>query len=156
VKQGDKLRAIDDYSVCGHKTATFVSEQVDLIGIDPLLNSAKGAIAVTSDRPDEVVVEDATGKIRSAKLRTDGRRAKTRRLLGHMRSAFGMPQLVEDLIALYSHDHCCVGPDREANRVLRTTSASMWHQAFTAFVGSFDQCTLSCQGVCGYPRPRCR
>ena len=56
VKQGDALRAIDDCSVCGHNKAPFVSEKVDLIGIDPLLNSAKAAVcAVTSDRPDEVV-----------------------------------------------------------------------------------------------------
>ena len=63
-----------------------------VIGIDPLLISAKAAMcAVTSDRLDEVVVEDATGRIRSAKLHADWRRAGTRRVLGKtwdLRSAY--------------------------------------------------------------------
>ena len=69
-----------------------MSEKVDLIGIGPLLNSARAAMcAVTGDWPDEVVVEDASGKFLSAKLHTDWRRAGTRRLLGKtwdLRSAY--------------------------------------------------------------------
>lgn len=48
IRQGDAVRAIDDYSVAGHNAATSVEERVDMGGIDVVASLGRTMLAIDS------------------------------------------------------------------------------------------------------------
>ena len=61
IRQGDKVRVIDDYSICGHNDCTAVEEKVDVGGVDVIVNAAKAMMTTVVLGGRNVEVHLSTG-----------------------------------------------------------------------------------------------
>ena len=62
IRQGDKVRAVDDYSLNGHNECTETSEKIDVGGIDNVLAIVRCLMKVLGEKGDKVEVQLPDGE----------------------------------------------------------------------------------------------
>ena len=140
VKQGDKLRVLEDYSVCGHNKATFLSfstmpgppcAQSPVIGLTRW--SLKMGL-VKSTPPSSTQI--GAGLEREACLERHG-------ICARHTATWRGPIRTRQSRSLLFGTRSPRKPISTNNRCFHAAP----HHAFTAFVGSLGHCTLSCPWV---------